>query len=176
MGAINLYFTGHNDLMGWFIGLGTGGFPYHHVGAIANGYPFQKGDLISAHWSDGLKVRVDADEGGWAHWANVRIPVPDDVERKFYRWLKDHAGEKYAKGVIFDMVWTTLTACGVPSRWPSQWVCSSSIEQALVAAGEYPAIKPISINLYTPRDVFVSSIAKVGATWSKRPVGAPLVV
>ena len=168
MSEIVLYFNGRTNGVGRFIGLGTGGFPYHHVGAYMTRAPFKKGDLVSAHWEDGLQVRTDADEGGWKFWAYVHIPCTDEQADNAAKWLKAHVGERYARGAIFEMAWRTLTSCGAPSHWPSQWVCSSGMMGVLCAVGLYPQVKPMPIRLFTPRDVFVLSLALPGASWSQR--------
>ena len=165
---IRLYFTGKNNPLGRLIGAGTGGFEYHHVGAVVSIAPFTEGDLVSAHWQDGVQVRKDADEGGWTHWAYVDIPCTDEQAQKAAQWLKSQVGKRYGMGAIFEMVWRVLTSCGAPSYWPSRWICSGVMTQMLVKVGLYPAVKPIPIRLYTPRDIFVLSLAIPGARWIAR--------
>jgi len=145
MSYITLYFMRGKSPISGLIARFEGGSKYTHVGCMIN-----NSQVISAHWEDGVKLRLLKDEGDYKYMAKIKIPCSDDIAAKHKAWLYSQLNKEYDKSAIFGMAYRMLTGTPGRSGWSGKWICSGIQIEGLIEFNFYPSIKVGPIDSVTP--------------------------
>ena len=152
MGELQFYLTTGNTPLSWFIRMGGVGSHYSHAG-IRVDRGCREPDLVSAHWSDGVRHRTLGSEGYdlAKSWTWVTIPCTDEQEDRHLEWVLSQVGKRYDRLALIGMADGALKGWEHLTGWSSQWFCSALAFQSIPESGmPLNPIKPAGLRTISP--------------------------
>jgi hypothetical protein len=122
-----------------------GGSKYTHVGCLIN-----NSQVISAHWQDGVRLRLIKNEGDYKYMMQIKISCSDEIAKQHKDWLYSQLSRDYDKTALIAMAYRMLTGTPGRSGWSGQWFCSDLQAEGIIKFGFYPSIKVGILRSITP--------------------------